>query len=89
VHSLAIDPNNPGTLYIGTGSEFSVGNGIYQSGDGGSTWKNVGRAGTSVLDVEIDPTDLSHILAGTVGGNDGILSVLNPSGGFLDSSAFI
>jgi hypothetical protein len=88
VHSLAIDPNNPGTLYIGTGSEFSVGNGIYKSADGGLSWKNVGLAGTSALDVAIDRA-VSFILACTGGGNDGFLSVLNPSGGVLESSAYI
>jgi hypothetical protein len=42
-----------------------------------------------VLDVVIDRAVSFHILAGTGGGTDGILSVLNPSGGVLESSAYI
>lgn len=44
---IAIDPNNPFVVWVGTGennSQRSVswGDGIYKSTDGGATWKNVG-----------------------------------------------
>ncbi len=44
---IAIDPNNPFVVWVGTGennSQRSVswGDGIYKSTDGGSSWKNVG-----------------------------------------------
>lgn len=44
---IAIDPNNPFVLWVGTGennSQRSVswGDGVYKSTDGGETWSNVG-----------------------------------------------
>ncbi|MGJ8683732.1 MAG: T9SS type A sorting domain-containing protein [Nonlabens sp.] len=45
VNSYAIDPNNPLNIYIGTGEQYAqgaaIGNGVYQSTDGGTTWNNV------------------------------------------------
>lgn len=45
VNCYAIDPNDPQTIYIGTGEQYSlgaaVGNGVYKSTDGGNTWNNV------------------------------------------------
>lgn len=47
VGALALDPNNPTTLWAGTGeanaSSFSfIGNGIYKSTDAGVTWQHAG-----------------------------------------------
>jgi photosystem II stability/assembly factor-like uncharacterized protein len=37
---LAIDPNNPRTIYAGTGTHdnYDGGEGLYRSQDGGQTW---------------------------------------------------
>jgi photosystem II stability/assembly factor-like uncharacterized protein len=44
---ITIDPNNPHTLWLGTGENVGgrhvgFGDGIYRSGDGGKSWKNMG-----------------------------------------------
>ncbi|NRB48934.1 MAG: glycosyl hydrolase [Saprospiraceae bacterium] len=44
---LTIDPNNPHTIWVGTGENVGgrhvgFGDGIYKSMDGGKTWKNMG-----------------------------------------------
>ncbi len=55
VNSYAIDPNNPLNIFIGTGEQYAqgaaVGNGVYQSMDGGSTWNqvNIQPAGPGTL----------------------------------------
>jgi hypothetical protein len=45
VSAYAIDPNDSMTFYIGTGEQYTagaaVGNGLYKTIDGGSTWVNV------------------------------------------------
>jgi len=44
---ITIDPNNPSTIWLGTGENVggrhvSYGDGIYRSTDGGKKWKNMG-----------------------------------------------
>ncbi|MDN5202492.1 glycosyl hydrolase [Fulvivirgaceae bacterium BMA10] len=44
---VTIDPNNPHTIWVGTGENIGgrhvgFGDGIYRSTDGGATWKNMG-----------------------------------------------
>lgn len=44
---ISIDPNNPNTIWVGTGENVGgrhvgFGDGIYKSMDGGTTWKNMG-----------------------------------------------
>jgi len=44
---ITIDPNNPHTIWVGTGENVGgrhvgFGDGIYRSGDDGKTWKNMG-----------------------------------------------
>ncbi|MEQ8715158.1 MAG: glycosyl hydrolase, partial [Cyclobacteriaceae bacterium] len=44
---VALDPNNPHVVWVGTGEHgggrhFGYGDGIYKSEDGGTTWKNMG-----------------------------------------------
>lgn len=47
IGALALDPNNPQTVWAGTGESWtrnsvSIGDGVYKSTDGGETWDNVG-----------------------------------------------
>ena len=44
---VTIDPNQPSTIWVGTGENvggrhISWGDGVYKSADGGNTWKNMG-----------------------------------------------
>ena len=51
IGAVAIDPSNPDNMWVGTGESWtrnsvSVGNGVYKSTDGGSTWTHVGLPAT-------------------------------------------
>ena len=58
---LALDPNNPYTVWVGTGennSQRSVawGDGVYRSDDGGQHWKNVGlKRSEHIGKILVDP----------------------------------
>lgn len=63
VGDIAIDPNNPHTVWVGTGENVGgrhvgYGDGIYRSGDGGQTWKNMGlKASEHISKILIHPDD--------------------------------
>lgn len=47
IGSITVDPNNPKTIWVGTGeintrNSVSYGDGLYKSTDGGDSWKHVG-----------------------------------------------
>jgi len=56
VSSIAVDPNNNNTWYVGTGESYTgadaVGNGLWKTTDGGTTWNHVfgGVTGDSFID---------------------------------------
>ena len=64
---LALDPQNPDVVWVGTGENvggrhISYGDGIYRSEDGGQSWKNMGlRASEHLSKIIIHPTN-SNIL---------------------------
>lgn len=80
IGSLALDPQDPNTIYCGTGegdlsADSYPGVGLYRSSDGGATWSQLatpsadgipGRIGT----VAVDPFDSKHIMLGGVGYNE-------------------
>lgn len=92
VGALVLDPNNPDTLYCGTGeadlsADSYPGVGIYRSTDAGATWtlwasaKQLGlprRIGA----IAIDPFDSKHIRIGGVAHDEG-----DPSGMFVTKDA--
>ncbi len=71
VSSIAVDPKNPNTIYVGTGdfpgSTF-YGIGIMKSIDGGNTWVNLGRTtfnNTAISKVLVDPDDSNIVTVST------------------------
>ena len=80
VGSLAIDATAPDTLYCGTGeanlsSDSYAGVGIYQTRDGGKSWKLLAdsyKTGipTRIGVIAIDPFNLGHLRIGGVGADE-------------------
>lgn len=73
VGAVAIAPDNPQVIYIGTGEGFprnstSVGDGIYKSVDGGRSWKQVGLADTERFSrIIINPRDTRIVFGAAMG----------------------
>jgi photosystem II stability/assembly factor-like uncharacterized protein len=67
IGALAIDPNSPKTIWVGTGEAWtrnsvSVGNGIYRSTDGGDSWHNMGLPNSErIAKILIDPKDSNTV----------------------------
>ena len=64
---ITIDPNNPHTIWLGTGENvggrhLSFGDGIYRSTDDGKTWQNMGlKKSEHISEIIVHPTN-SNIL---------------------------
>ena len=94
ISSIAVDPQHPDTIYIGTGdrdASDSYGEGVFKSTDGGLTWKssNSGMGDKTVGKLIIDPNNTNILLAGTNGGiyrstNGGSSWSLELSGNYKD-----
>lgn len=60
---VTIDPNNPLTIWLGTGENnaqrsVSYGDGVYKSLDGGTTWTNMGLKNSQHISmIAVDPRD--------------------------------
>jgi len=70
---LAVDPENPNVLWVGTGennSQRSVayGDGVYLTLDAGKSWKNVGlKTSEHIGDILIDPRDSATVYVAAQG----------------------
>jgi photosystem II stability/assembly factor-like uncharacterized protein len=70
---VAIDPQQPQTLWVGTGENNSSrssygGAGVFRSDDGGDTWRAMGLEGTDRIGrVLVDPRDSDHVLVAALG----------------------
>ncbi|MBD1208346.1 MAG: glycosyl hydrolase [Ignavibacteria bacterium] len=68
---VVLDPNNPNTVWVGSGennSQRSVafGDGVYRSDDGGKSWKNMGlKKSEHIARIVIDPrnSDVVYVAA--------------------------
>ena len=64
---LALDPNNPDVIWVGTGENVSgrhagFGDGVYKSLNGGKTWTNMGLAKSEhIARILVDPRNSSVI----------------------------
>src|SRR5438094_9912401 len=73
VGAVAVAPSNPDILYVGSGEglqrpDLSVGDGVYQSTDGGKTWKHLGlRDGQQIPAILIDPKDPNRVFVAVLG----------------------
>lgn len=70
---ITIDPNNPATIWLGTGENVGgrhvgFGDGIYRSTDEGKTWKNMGlRASEHLSEIIVHPTNSDVIFVAAQG----------------------
>ena len=76
VGAVAVDPNDPNVLWVGTGDnlvgcESYFGIGLLRSADGGQTWQARNGSGGNTLqdlatfaDVVVDPRDSDHLVVG-------------------------
>ena len=50
IGALVMDPNDPNTLYAGTGEWYTgfAGQGIFKTSDGGATWNQLARTSLKV-----------------------------------------
>ena len=70
---IAVDPNNPETVWVGTGENNSSrssygGMGVYRSDDGGQNWRYMGLGDTDRIGrILIDPNDSNTIYVAALG----------------------
>jgi len=73
IGSIALDPNNSNTIWVGTGENVSgrhvgYGDGVYRSRDGGQTWENMGLANSEHIGmIRVDPSDSNTIFVAAQG----------------------
>jgi len=73
IGDMALDPNDPNRIFVGTGENNSSrssygGSGVYRSDDGGATWTNVGLQGTDRIGrVLVDPRNSNRVFVAAVG----------------------
>ena len=73
IGAITIDPNNPNTIWVGTGENISgrhtaYGSGVYRSRDGGQSWENMGlEASERIGMIRIDPRDSDTIFVAAQG----------------------
>ncbi len=73
IGALALDPNNPSHVWVGTGENVSgrhagYGDGIYRSRDGGEHWENMGlKASERIGMIRIDPRDSDRMFVAAQG----------------------
>lgn len=70
---VAIDPNNPEVIWVGTGENVSgrhvgYGDGVYRSLDGGKTWTNMGlKESEHISKILIDPRNSNVVFVAAEG----------------------
>ena len=73
VGHIAIDPNDPERVYLGTGDPVisgtpHIGNGLFLSEDGGATWTSLGlRDQRIIAKIEMDPTNSDKMFVASMG----------------------
>src|SRR6185369_749508 len=73
IGTIALDPKNPLSVWVGTGENnsqrsVSYGNGVYKSEDGGRSWRNVGlKTSEHIGRIAIDPKDSNIVYIASQG----------------------
>ncbi|MFY9885404.1 MAG: hypothetical protein WAK15_11595, partial [Candidatus Cybelea sp.] len=73
IGALAVAPSNPQIVYAGSGEglqrpDLAVGDGIYKSTDGGTTWTHLGlRDGQQIASMAVDPSDANRLFVAVLG----------------------
>jgi len=73
IGAIAVAPSDPNIIYVASGEglhrpDLSVGNGIYRSADGGSSWMHLGLAdGQQICELAVDPRDSNRLFAAVLG----------------------
>jgi photosystem II stability/assembly factor-like uncharacterized protein len=73
IGTVAIDPNNPQTVWVGTGENVSGrhvawGDGVYKSNNGGATWESMGlKKSEHIGNILIDPRNSDVVLVAAEG----------------------
>jgi photosystem II stability/assembly factor-like uncharacterized protein len=73
VGALAVAPSNPEVIYVGSGEglrrpDLSVGDGVYKSTNGGSTWKHLGlQDAQQIGSILVDPRDPNRVFVAALG----------------------
>jgi photosystem II stability/assembly factor-like uncharacterized protein len=73
IGTIAIDPNHPETIWLGTGENVSGrhvgwGDGIYKSKDGGKTWQNMGlKRSEHIGKILVDPRNSDVVFVAAEG----------------------
>ncbi len=73
IGDVAVSQSNPNILYAASGEglqrpDLSIGDGVYKSIDGGSTWRNMGlRDAQQIASIIVDPADPNRIFAAALG----------------------
>jgi hypothetical protein len=67
IGSLAIDPSEPSTVWVGTGEDVGgrhvgYGDGVYKSTDGGQTWQNKGLGNTEHISTMVVHPENSDVV---------------------------
>jgi photosystem II stability/assembly factor-like uncharacterized protein len=70
---VSLDPNNPSTVWVGTGENnnqrsIGYGDGVYRSTDGGKSWTHMGlKDSEHIADIIVDPTDSDIVYVAAYG----------------------
>ncbi|MDZ7292678.1 MAG: hypothetical protein ONB44_17765 [candidate division KSB1 bacterium] len=73
IGDIALDPNNPEVIYVGTGesntrNSVSFGDGVYKSTDGGKTWQHLGiKDSERISRIVINPLNTDYVYVGALG----------------------
>lgn len=68
VNALLIDPDNTATIYAGLDGVYGGAAGVYQSLDGGASWRSVGLGQTAITALAMDPADSNIVYAAGTSG---------------------